>query len=112
MITKEPPRKTPQFPTVVGKVRGIDQITLFVFLPAPDQRQIMLFLDLRKGEYRDMSSGFKIYFFNDFNNTPTGYPFTDTQMKHLCAVYRYNHKERLDQLSWIIPPQKPAGDPG
>ena len=104
MVTREPPPEIPKFPTITGKIQGIDYVTLFAFLPVSDQRRVSLFLDFQKAEYGGLSGGFKIYFFNDFHNTPTTYPLTEKQMKHLCAKYSYNKKNGLDQLSWKIPP--------
>ncbi len=110
ILTQKPPPKIPQFPTIKGKIHGIDNITLFVFLPIPDQWQVTLFVDFQKAEYGKLSGGFVIHFFNDFHNTPSKYPFSESQMKHLCAVYRYNHKAGLDQLSWKTPPKGSAAD--
>ena len=109
-VTREPPPEIPRFPTIKGEVHGIDRIIFFAFLPFPDQRQIMLFTDLQKAKYGNLKGGFEIHFFNDFEKTPTAYPITEAQMKHLCAVYGYNHKTGLDQLSWTIPPKKAATD--
>ncbi len=110
ILTREPPPNIPQFPTIMGAVYGIDSVTLFVFLPVADQRQVMLFVDFQKAGYGGLRGGFVIHFFNDFHNTPQKYPFSEGQMAHLCATYRYNHKDGLDQLSWRIPPKKPAAD--
>lgn len=110
MVSREPPPKIPQSPTIKGEIKGIDHITLLVFLPIVDQRQIMLFLDFQKAKYGDLPHGFEVYFFNDFHKTPTSFPFTDEQMKHLSAVHHFNAKEGVDQLSWTIPPEKTAPD--
>lgn len=106
LVSREPPPKIPQSPTIKGEVKGISHVTLLVFLPIADQRLAMLFLDFQKAKYSDLPHGFVVYFFNDFHKTPTSYPFNDEQMKHLCAVYHYNSKEGIDQLSWTIPPEK------
>lgn len=110
LVSKEPPPKIPQSPTIKGEIKGINQVTLLVFLPFADQHQIMLFLDFQKAKYNDLPHGFIIYFFNNFHKTPASYPFSDEQMRHLCAMYRYNSKEGLDQFSWKIPPEKNTQD--
>ena len=110
-ITRKPPPEIPRFPTVKGKVFGIDHVTLLVFLPVPDLRQVMLFVDFQKEKYKNLARGFDIHFFNDFRNTPTSYPFTREQMKYLCATHTYNPKEGIDQFSWIIPPESSPGGP-
>jgi hypothetical protein len=110
LVSREPPPKIPQSPTIKGEVKGINHVTLLAFLPTADQHRIMLFLDFQKAKYGNLPHGFVIYFFNDFHKTPTNYPFSGEQMKHLCAVYHYNSKEGVDQLSWTIPPAKAALD--
>lgn len=105
ITTRKPPPEIPRYPKVIGEVYGIDRVTLFVFLPFPDRQQAVLFADFQKEKHQKLKGGFDILFFNDLHNTPTTYPITQTQTKHLCARYTYNPKAGRDQFSWIIPPE-------